>query len=85
MSAHPGVSVRAASDGIGGARRSRYDVLCAWCHVAGVRRVIRQCEVPNSHGICQDHAAEFLQECGDGTGDAGGVLEPAAGLEPATC
>jgi hypothetical protein len=42
--------------------RPRYDVICAWCQVDGVRNVVRQSEIANSHGICAEHALAVLEE-----------------------
>jgi hypothetical protein len=44
----------------------RYDVICAWCLVDGVRNVVRQGEIANSHGICADHALAVLEESRSG-------------------
>ena len=37
--------------------------LCSWCQAEGVENVLQEGVLPVSHGICQKHAAEFLNDC----------------------
>jgi len=37
--------------------------VCAWCQADGVETVLQEGVLPESHGICERHAAAFLEEC----------------------
>lgn len=39
-----------------------YPMPCAWCLAEGKQTVVAYSEVEGSHGMCQRHADEFLEQ-----------------------
>lgn len=39
-----------------------WPVLCAWCEKEGRETVLNWIAVKGSHGICQEHRAELLEQ-----------------------
>lgn len=40
----------------------KYPMLCSWCQSRGIRTVVSQSTIMNSHGICRDCSADLIRE-----------------------